>query len=182
MHEGLSHQRPATRGAGGRRRGHLFAPPAPRFVFEQGTGEYKDCCEYTCTLCGQVCPTGAIPRLTELAKHTHPTGKAYFDHSLCLPWAEKTPCIRCEEMCPAPDKAIKILNTFTIKGKDGEDVEIQQPYVDHDLCVGCGNCESKCTLEGVPAIRVFRVDAPDPKTEFLLKGKPAGKTEGRKSP
>ena len=136
----------------------IFSPRlAPRFIFEQGTGEYKDCCEYACTLCGQVCPTGAIPRLTEVAKHAHPTGKAYFDHSLCLPWAEKTPCIRCEEMCPAPEKAIKILNTFTIKGKDGEDVEIQQPYVDRDLCVGCGNCESKCTLEGVPAIRVLRV-------------------------
>ncbi len=85
-------------------------------------------------------------------------------------------------MCPAPEKAIKILNTFTIKGKDGEDVEIQQPYVDRDLCVGCGNCESKCTLEGPPAIRVLRVDAPDPETETLLNRKPAGpggKTEGR---
>ena len=72
-------------------------------------------------------------------------------------------------MCPAPDKAIKILNTFTIKGKDGEEVEIQQPYVDRDLCVGCGNCESNCTIEGVSAIRVLRVDAPDPGTETLLK-------------
>ena len=138
----------------------IFSPRLlPRFIFEQSAGEYKDCCEYACTLCGQVCPTGAIPRLSEAAKHARPTGKAYFDHSLCLPWAEKTPCIRCEEMCPAPEKAIKILNTFTIKGKDGEDVEIQQPYVDRDLCVGCGNCESKCTLDGPPAIRVLRVDA-----------------------
>ena len=72
-------------------------------------------------------------------------------------------------MCPAPDKAIKILNTFKIKGKDGEEVEIQQPYVDRDLCVGCGICESNCTIEGVAGIRVQRVDAPDPGTEFLLK-------------
>ena len=142
----------------------IFSPRlVPRNFFEQSTGEYKDCCEYACTLCGQVCPTGAIPRLSEEEKHKRPTGKAYFDHSLCLPWAEKTPCIRCEEMCPAPDKAIKILHTLTIKGKDGEEVEIQQPYVDRDLCVGCGNCESKCTLDGAPGIRVFRVDAPDPR-------------------
>ena len=60
----------------------------PRFVFEQSY------CEYTCTLCGQVCPTGAIPRLTE-EKNPRPISKAYFDHQLCLPWAEKTPCIRC---------------------------------------------------------------------------------------
>ena len=142
----------------------VFSPRlAPRFIFEQSY------CEYACTLCGQVCPTGAIPRLTEEIKHTRPTGKSYFDHSRCLPWAEKTPCIRCEEMCPTPDKAIKILNTLKIKGKDGEEIEIQQPYVDRDLCVGCGICESNCTIEGVAGIRVQRVDAPDPGTEFLLK-------------
>ena len=135
----------------------VFSPRlVPRFIFEQSY------CEYACTLCGQVCPTGAIPRLTEEAKHAQPTGKAYFDHNLCLPWAEKTPCIRCEEMCPAPEKAIKILNTFTIKDKDGEEVEIQQPYVDRDLCVGCGICESNCTIEGAAGIRVQRVDAARP--------------------
>ncbi len=142
----------------------IFSPHlVPRFIFEQSN------CEYTCTLCGQVCPTGAIPRLTEEEKHRHPTGKAYFDHARCLPWAEKTPCIRCEEMCPAPEKAIKIRNTLMVKGKDGQEVEIQQPYVDRDLCVGCGICESNCTIDGPSAIRVQRVDAPDPKTEFLLK-------------
>ena len=149
----------------------LFSPRLiPRLVFEQTN------CEYTCTLCGQVCPTGAIPRLSEAAKHKRPMGKAYFDHSRCLPWAKKTPCVRCEEMCPVPDKAIKILNTFTVKDADGFEVELQQPYVDRDLCVGCGICESNCPLEPVDepaAIRVRRIGAPDPKTEFLLKGKPA---------
>ena len=63
-------------------------------------------------------------------------------------------------MCPTPEKAIKILNTFKIKTKDGQEVEIQQPYVDRDLCVGCGICESNCTIEGTAGIRVQRVDAP----------------------
>jgi polyferredoxin len=142
----------------------MFSPRLePRFILE------KSNCEYDCTLCGQVCPTGAIPRLTVEAKHAHPTGKAYFDHSRCLPWAERKPCIVCEEMCPTPEKAIKILKTITIKDKDGEEMEIQQPYVDRDLCVGCGLCESKCPLPGVSGIRVQRVDAPDPGTEFRLK-------------
>jgi ferredoxin len=147
----------------------VFSPHLlPRYLFEQSF------CEYSCTLCGQVCPTGAIPRLTEEQKHAQPTGKAYFDHHRCLPWAENTPCIRCEEMCPAPEKAIKILNTITIKDKAGLDVEIQQPYVERDLCVGCGICESNCTIEGVSAIRVRRIESPDPGTEFLLKTKPTG--------
>ena len=143
----------------------VFSPRLlPRFIFEQSF------CEYSCTLCGQVCPTGAIPRLTEEAKHAKPTGHAYFDHSRCLPWAENTPCIRCEEMCPAPDKAIKILKTVKTKDKNGQEIELQFPYVDRDLCVGCGICESNCTIPGVSAVRVRRLDSPDPGTEFLLKG------------
>ena len=54
-------------------------------------------------------------------------------------------------------------------------MEIQQPFVDRELCVGCGICESNCTIEGTAAIRVRRIDAPDPGTEFLLKKpRPAG--------
>ena len=142
----------------------MFSPRLDmRFISEQSY------CQYDCTLCGQVCPTGAIPRLTVEAKHARPTGKAYFDHSRCLPWAEQTPCICCEEMCPTADKAIKIFKTVTIKDKEGEEVEIQQPYVDRDLCVGCGICESKCPLPGAAGIRVQRVDAADPGMEFRLK-------------
>jgi polyferredoxin len=142
----------------------MFSPRLdPRFLLEQSN------CLYDCTLCGQVCPTGAIPRVTAEAKHAHPTAKAYFDHSLCLPWASQTPCICCEEMCPTPEKAIKILKTITIKDKDGEEVDIQQPYVDRDLCVGCGICENKCPLPGAAGIRVQRIEAPDPGTEFRIK-------------
>jgi ferredoxin len=142
----------------------MFSPRLdPRFLIE------KSFCQYDCTLCGQVCPTGAIPRLTAEEKHARPIGKAYFDHSRCLPWAEQTPCIVCEEMCPTPEKAIRVLKTITVKDKDGEEVDIQQPYVDRDLCVGCGNCESKCPLPGPAGIRVQRVDAPDPHTEFRMK-------------
>ena len=155
----------------------IFSPRlVPRLVFEQSN------CEYSCTLCGQVCPTGAIPCLTEELKHHHPTGKSYFDHNLCLPWAKQTPCIRCEEMCPTPEKAIKIVNTFKIKTKDGEEVEIQQPFVDRELCVGCGICESNCTIEGTAGIRVQRVDAPDPGTEFLLKKPGPGPAPAKRKP
>jgi len=141
----------------------IFSPRLmPRLIFEQTY------CEYACTLCGQVCPTGAIPLLDEQAKHAHPIGKAYFDHALCLPWAKQTPCIRCEEMCPVPEKAIKIVRTFTVKGVDGTELEIQQPVVERELCVGCGICESNCPLEGPAGIRVYRLDAPPQETEFLL--------------
>jgi ferredoxin len=141
----------------------VFSPRVmPRLLLEQSY------CEYRCTLCGQVCPSGAIPRLSEQAKHDRPIGKAYFDHTRCVPWSEKTPCICCEEMCSVPEKAIKILDTIVVAGKDGEPVKIQRPYVDRDLCVGCGQCESKCPVAGAAGIRVQRGDAPDPGTESLL--------------
>lgn len=139
----------------------MFSPRlVPRLIFEQSY------CEYACTLCGQVCPTGAIRRLLEEAKHKHPTGKAYFDHNRCLPWAKQTSCIRCEEMCPAPAKAIQVRNIFKVKGENGEEIEIQQPFVERELCVGCGICESNCPIEGAAGIRVRRTDAADPGTEF----------------
>ncbi|MEN6557274.1 MAG: 4Fe-4S binding protein [Thermoguttaceae bacterium] len=134
---------------------------AVRLQFERGY------CEFACTLCGQVCPTGAIPRLTEEQKKARPIGLAYLDHRRCLPWAESTPCIRCEEMCPT--KAITVVHTFMAKDKTGQEFEIQQPAVDRTLCVGCGICESSCTLPDVAGIRVLRPEAPDPGTEFLLK-------------
>jgi len=138
----------------------LFSPRlAPRFVFEQTY------CEFNCNLCGQVCPSGAIPRLSLEEKQKAPLGKAYFDHSRCLPWAKNTPCIRCEEVCPLPDKAIKVQKTFKTINERKEELEIQQPRVERDLCIGCGICEANCPLDGPAGIRVRRVDAPDPHTE-----------------
>lgn len=102
-------------------------------------------CEYNCTLCGQVCPTGAIRRLTREEKHKTVIGRAYFDRNRCLPYAAGKPCIVCEEHCPTPDKAIKFRDVQVLNVK-GELVEVKQPYVDETLCIGCGICENRCPL------------------------------------
>ena len=57
-------------------------------------------------LCGIVCPTGAIRKLTHLQKVACKIGTAVFDKSRCLPWARGEECLTCEEQCPLPDKAI----------------------------------------------------------------------------
>ncbi len=64
-------------------------------------------CEYNCNLCGQVCPTGAIPNLPLEEKKKSVIGLAVFDKNHCLPYAKKTDCIVCEEHCPIPEKAIR---------------------------------------------------------------------------
>jgi len=112
-------------------------------------------CEYNCTLCGQVCPTGAIERLAKDDKQKVVIGGAYFVRDRCMPWARGVPCAVCEEMCPLPDKAIELVEGVS-KNEDGEDIKVQLPYVSSKLCIGCGTCEHVCPLDGEAGIRVSR--------------------------
>ena len=110
-------------------------------------------CEYNCTLCGQVCPTGAIRKLHKAEKQATVIGRAYFDKNRCLPYANGVPCIVCEEHCPTPDKAIKFREAQVLNSK-GELVSLLQPYVIDTLCIGCGICENRCPLSGKAAVLV----------------------------
>ena len=113
-------------------------------------------CEYNCTLCGQVCPTGAIPDLPVEEKKREVVGKAVLDKNHCLPFARRIDCIVCEEHCPIPQKAIRS-EAVEMVGFDGKGVSVKQPYVVDELCNGCGICENVCPLEGKSAIEVFAV-------------------------
>jgi MauM/NapG family ferredoxin protein len=106
-------------------------------------------CEYNCTLCGNVCPTGAIEKLSLSQKKKTRLGLAQIDHSLCLPWAYKTECLVCQEHCPVADKAIKL------EDEKISDRIIQKPVVDKFLCVGCGICQNKCPVRPDRAIKVY---------------------------
>jgi MauM/NapG family ferredoxin protein len=107
-------------------------------------------CDYGCNACGQICPSGAIPPLQLEDKRQAVIGLAAVDRNRCLPWAYDTPCIVCEEMCPVPDKAIKL------EREQVGEVELQKPHVVADLCIGCGICEEHCPLAGEAAVRVYR--------------------------
>jgi MauM/NapG family ferredoxin protein len=121
----------------------------PRFDFSVGY------CQYYCTLCGQVCPTGALRELSQEEKARTKIGLAYIDKNRCIPYAQGVECIVCEEHCPTPDKAIKfeLVETMTPKGRK----HIRQPVVDLKLCIGCGICEYKCPLHDQPAIICTRL-------------------------
>jgi MauM/NapG family ferredoxin protein len=111
-------------------------------------------CDYGCNACGQVCPTGAIPALALDVKRRQVIGHAYIDRNRCIPWVDDRICLVCEEMCPLPDKAIR-LEEVTVRAVDGQEVLVRRPHVLHDLCTGCGICENRCPLAGDAAIRVF---------------------------
>jgi ferredoxin len=111
-------------------------------------------CDYTCNACGQVCPTEAIPPLPLEQKRQAVIGHAYIDRNRCLPWADNITCLVCEEMCPLPDKAIK-LEDVTVTATDCAQIPVRLPHVLRDRCVGCGICENRCPLAGESAIKVY---------------------------
>ncbi|HEX9078606.1 MAG TPA: 4Fe-4S binding protein [Desulfuromonadaceae bacterium] len=121
-------------------------------------------CEYNCTLCGQVCPSGAIPCLPVEAKQREVIGKAVFDRNHCLPFARKTDCIVCEEHCPIPSKAIRS-REVEVAGPDGSRRRVKEPYVVEEICNGCGICENVCPLESRAGIQVFAVKNRTPMME-----------------
>lgn len=98
-------------------------------------------CEYGCNLCGRVCPTDAIRKLTVRQKQKFQIGIAEFNKKICIPYARGENCIVCEEHCPVPDKAIRVKEAI-VKGK-----RVKQPYIISQLCIGCAICELKCPVE-----------------------------------
>lgn len=122
-------------------------------------------CELNCTLCGTVCPTGAIQKISIEEKTGRgdfaeqgpiKLGTAFYDHGRCLPWAMETPCVVCEEVCPTSPKAI-YSREVTIRKRDGSMTTLRRPYVDPSLCIGCGICEHECPVKDHAAIRVTAI-------------------------
>jgi polyferredoxin len=140
-------------------------------------------CENSCVLCGQVCPTGAIQKITEKEKlgiGVPPVkiGTAFYDKGRCLPWSMQTPCIVCEEFCPTSPKAIWVTEVEEPvrerkPGPNGEPpamttVKLQKPNVDPELCIGCGACEKVCPVQDQPAVYVTSVGETRSKSNVIL--------------
>jgi len=138
-------------------------------------------CEPSCVLCSEACPTGAIWQITPKGKGwvvgvgaqnsgNQPIrlGTAFYDRGRCLPWAEATECIVCEEWCPVSPKAIYVEDADVIDSS-GRTKTLKQPRIDPSRCVGCGACEYACPLQDRPAVYVTSIgESRSPSSQILL--------------
>ena len=133
-------------------------------------------CELNCTLCSQVCPTGAIREISIAeklgvgpfeAKGPIKTGTAFYNQGRCLPWAMDTDCVVCEEVCPVSPKAIFTRNV-EVTDRWGAKLELKRPFIDPDRCIGCGICEHECPVKDDPAVYVTAIGETRDKTRSLL--------------
>ncbi len=119
-------------------------------------------CEYNCTLCGQVCPSGAIERITIAQKHGIPDGKpikigtAFIDKNRCIPWTTASNCLVCQEVCPTSPKAI-MDDAYTTM-HNHQKITTRRPLVNPELCIGCGLCQHECPVYDSPAIQVTAIN------------------------
>ena len=131
-------------------------------------------CEYKCNMCTQVCPTDAITKLTLEEKQKVKIGLAFVDKNRCLPWGYARPCQVCYEQCPLPEKAIR-LEDAKVKTAKGSIITVKQPYVNAELCIGCGICQNKCPVSDQAAIRVTSVgESRNFKNQFLTADRYSG--------
>jgi ferredoxin len=124
-------------------------------------------CNFECTLCGEVCPTGAIRRLLKEEKTQTQIGKVHFLRDNCIVFTDHTSCGACSEHCPT-----KAVNMVPFHG------DLKIPSTNTDICIGCGACEYACPASPNKAIFVegntIHQKAQKPKIEEL---KPAADTK-----
>jgi ferredoxin-type protein NapF len=102
-----------------------------------------DYCREDCHLCGQVCPSGAITRLSLDDKARRIIGLAVVDLDRCL-LARGRECTACIQKCP--------YQAIAMASSDGG--FSNEPAVLADRCNGCGACESVCPTDQPRAITI----------------------------
>lgn len=100
-------------------------------------------CNYDCTICSEICPSGAIIRIALNDKHRTVCGESHFIMENCVTYTNGTACGACSEHCPT--KAIGMVPFRK---------NLLIPEVNGKLCIGCGACEYVCPVRPYKAIYV----------------------------
>lgn len=136
---------------------HLCVAKCPTGVLQPASFEYgisgmmqpkmdfdAEFCQFSCTVCSEVCPTGAITKISSKQKEVTQIGIARFNDKRCVVLTDGEDCGACARHCPT--QAVHMVPY----SKDYRKI----PKVEDHLCIGCGACEHKCPVEGEKAIIV----------------------------
>lgn len=115
---------------------NLCVQNCPMKIIKKSNGDYPTVhidyqdsfCDYDCHRCSEVCPSGAIRKLSLAQKQKTQIGLAEIDESKCIK------CGLCVMKCPRE----------AISKEDGG-----FPLVNSDMCIGCGACHSACPVKAI---------------------------------
>jgi ferredoxin len=113
----------------------------PEMSYERGY------CRPECVRCSEVCPTGAIDKITTADKSAIQIGHAVWLRDNCVVNTDKVSCGNCARHCPAAAIQMVALNP-----SDAQSLKI--PVVNTERCIGCGACENLCPARPFSAIYV----------------------------
>lgn len=99
----------------------------PKMSFDKGF------CQPNCTICLDVCPSGALTPLPLKEKQITQVGQVHFTLEECVVYKNHTDCGSCSEHCPT--QAVRM-----VPYKDGLSI----PETTPEICIGCGGCEYAC--------------------------------------
>ncbi|WP_418991356.1 4Fe-4S binding protein [Alistipes sp.] len=121
--------------------GRLTTLMQPDVSYERGY------CRPECTRCSEVCPTGAIRRITAAEKSATQIGHAVWIRENCVVLNDGVSCDNCARHCPAA-----AIHLVPIDPSDPGSLRI--PVVNEERCIGCGACENLCPARPFSAIYV----------------------------
>ncbi len=127
---------------------NILRPSSGLMTFMQPEMSYeRGYCRPECTLCSEVCPTGAILKISSEEKSATKIGTAVWIRERCVVETDDVNCGNCAQHCPAG--AIEMISI-----DDADDKSKKIPAVNTERCIGCGACEYVCPSRPLSAIYV----------------------------
>ena len=155
--------------------GNLMTLMQPESSYERGY------CRPECVKCSEVCPAGAIRKITTAEKTAISDGHAVWVKENCIPMTDGVACGNCARHCPTG--AIIMVPCYEVCDKEGHSGKghgkgmgngkgngngqggghgkqerrhgnVMLPAINEALCIGCGACENLCPARPFSAIYV----------------------------